>query len=185
MPEEIQPVDEGKVATENPGRSLSGINKLLLILALLVAVAFIGQLTAQYFLKQTNKITQNQPQAQYPTLTSGPPPSAPPPANVDFYKTIRNNQNVPADKLVTSEYKGKLIEFSTENDQINLKIDNGAGLINELVYDNYVPIDDSGLKIKDIKVGDNIIVRETTDVTKEYPKGIVSIKITSYYELVK
>ncbi|OGK49918.1 hypothetical protein A3A56_03570 [Candidatus Roizmanbacteria bacterium RIFCSPLOWO2_01_FULL_40_32] len=153
---------------------------LIALIALVVLIIF----EAYSFFVKSGKISilPKQPAASvvYPTLTQAPVPSAPPPANLEFYRTVRNSQSVPPEKIITSEYKGKLTGLTVNNYRIEFSIDNGEGFVNDLSYDSIVPIDKSGLEVKDVKIGDNVIVTETTDVTKEYPKGIISIKIMTY-----
>lgn len=164
---------------------LAGANKWLLLLLLFLAI-FIG---IQIFFLLTRKnqvpflsgITQGQI-TNYPTLTQAPAPTAPPPANLEFYRTIRNGQQVAAGQIVTSEYKGTLVDLTTTIDSIGFKIDNGEGFVNELSYNKTVSIDKDGLTPKDIKVGDHVIVTETSDVSKSYPNNIVSIKIVTFVD---
>lgn len=155
----------------------SGINKYLLLIFL-----FLGIFIAVQLFYTATKTGSTPPTAVlYPTLTPFPPPSAPPAANLEFYRTIRNGQQVTSGSVVTSEFKGKLTALTIGDTTIDFKIDNGQGFEHELSYSKNVPFDKTGLSISDIKVGDSVILTETNDVTKSYPTGIQKIKIVTYY----
>lgn len=158
----------------------SGINKILLLIGAFFGIFIVIQLGYMYSSgAQLPGIPQKKPKA-LPTLTPFPVPSAPAAANLEFYRTIRNGKEVTEGQIVISEYKGKLVSVQTTIDSITLSIENEEQVINELVYGGNVPVDPSGLGIKDISEGDMVIVTETSDVSKSFPNNVQKIKIVTY-----
>lgn len=181
-PEYTKLMDESVPPAQNTS-IFAGANKYLLLLLLFLSI-FIG-IQILFIVTRNNQIpglSDIFKPTNYPTLTPFPPPSAPAAANLEFYRTIRNGQDVTTGKIVTSEYKGTLVDLKVAFDSLYVKIDNKEGSELELTYGRGVPIDSTGPTEKEIRVGDDIIVTETSDVSKTYPSNIQKIKIVKYFK---
>ncbi len=160
----------------------SGPNKILLLLGAFFGIFIVIQLGYMYTSgAKIPGVPQKKPKT-LPTLTPFPVPSAPAAANLEFYRTIRNGKAATEGQIVISEYKGKLVGIKTAIDSITFSIENEEQVVNELVYGRNVPVDASGLALKDVREGDMVILTETSDVSKSFPNNIQLIKIVTYVE---
>lgn len=157
-------------------------NKILLLVGAFFGIFIVIQLGYMYF--NGAKIPGVPPKKPkvLPTLTPFPVPSAPAAANLEFYRTIRNGKAATEGQIVVSEYKGKLVGVKTAIDSITFSIENEEQVVNELEYGRNVPVDTTGLAIKDVREGDMVILTETSDVSKSFPNNIQLIKIVTYVE---
>lgn len=173
MADEIQP---------EPQKSsfFSGPNKILVLLGAFFGIFIVIQLTYMVYQGAPIPGLPQKKQALLPTLTPFPVPSTPAAANLEFYRTLRNNKPATEGQIVISEYKGKLTTKETSLDTLTLSVENEEQVVNDLHYARTVSIDSTGLSLDTINVGDMVIITETSDISKSFPNNVQKIKIVTF-----
>lgn len=183
----------------SPISSMTGLNKLLLLLAVLVGVAFIGQYAAQTLLKNTQTSLPPEPlkdtfvaaEITIPAKYVGNPYTNPEPFNItSFYLTIqqlnevggktpgtlvRTNEGIIED--VSLDEKNKTVSITIKDKENHLLRFEYTGAIYDKIVISSLEIDTNPL-LSSLTKGDNIRILDEYNVrAKSYESSVMSVTI--------